>query len=266
MHYDDQHYLRRQYKTQDNLNVRIRTHELYGTPQVDFASWVLDRVDWQGHEQVLDVGCGSGLYVEPARERSASYVAGDLSLGMLQKLERPALARVNLDAHAIPLADDEVDIILANHMLYHVSDQDRALREFVRVLKPSGRLLAATNSVSNMGELQSLGRQALTLLGAPEPEIGGPALSFNLENGGRVLGRHFAHVQRHDLPGALVFPSPEPVIAYLDSGRDRFLERLPSTLSWDDLRAAFATILADHIEKNGAFRVGKLTGVFVCSN
>ena len=149
---DTRQYVRRQYKTQENLNVRVRTHQLYGVPQVDFPGWVLDRIAWHGGETVVDVGCGSGLYVEPARDRAGHYGAGDLSPGMLRQLEQPGLDRVNLDACALPLADNSADVILANHMLYHVPDQGAALREFVRVLKPTGRLLAATNSSQNMAE------------------------------------------------------------------------------------------------------------------
>ncbi len=37
-------------------------------------------------------------------------------------------------------------MVLANHMLYHVPDLDRALAEIRRVLKPTGVLIAATNS------------------------------------------------------------------------------------------------------------------------
>lgn len=262
----DDRYLRRQYRTQDNLNVRIRTHELYGVPEVDFASWVLDKINWQGNEWVLDVGCGSGIYVEPARERAARYIAGDLSLGMLQKLKQQDLQRVNLDAQALPLADDSVDVLLANHMLYHVPDQDAAVREFVRALHAAGRLLAATNSAGNMAELGTLGNEALALLGVnPSTDIS-PTLSFTLEGGRSLLERHFAHVERHDLPGALVFPEAEPVIAYLGSSRERFERALPSDSTWEDVVVALKRLLSVHIAEHGHYRVNKLTGVFVCHN
>ena len=263
---DEEQYVRSQYKTQDNLNVRVRTHELYGEPRVDFAAWVLEKINWIGVERVVDVGCGSGIYVEPARGRAAHYIATDRSFGMLQQLAYPDLDRVNVDAQALPLTDDSADVILANHMLYHVPDRDAALQEFVRVLRPGGCLLAATNSAHNMAEFELLTNRALDALGTRVPAEVSLALAFTLENGQELLERYFGDVERHDLPGALVFPAPEPVIAYLASSRERWEEHLPAGYSWEDVVAVLDQIISADIAAHGEFRVNKLTGVFVCHN
>jgi len=52
-------------------------------------------------------------------------------------LESP-LAELHFDVQQIPLADDSVDVILCNHLLEHVADDRRALRELRRILKPGG--------------------------------------------------------------------------------------------------------------------------------
>jgi hypothetical protein len=59
----------RMYANEGPLQVRIRTHERYTQPPVDFPAWVVDRVPWRGDEVVLDVGCGSGAYVAPVNAR-----------------------------------------------------------------------------------------------------------------------------------------------------------------------------------------------------
>lgn len=263
---NEEAYMRRQYKTQDNLNVRVRTHQRYGEPQIDFADWVLDQIEWRGDEAVLDVGCGSGIYAHPARRRGAHYFAGDLSLGMLRKLESGGGERVNLNAQALPIAADRIDVLLANHMLYHVPDQQAALSEFSRVLRPGGYLLAATNSGRSMAAFRALSKQALAALGVEAAGDVRPRLSFTLENGRELLAPYFASVQRRDLPGALIFPEPAPVIAYLASSRERFEAALPAALSWEDMSDALHQILSTHIAAQGVFRVDKLTGVFVCHN
>lgn len=262
--------LERQYRRPDNLGVRRRTHLLYEERPVDWQRWVLGQIPWQGIELVIDVGCGDGSYVEPVLEHAAAYVAGDLSYGMLQSLAGRVARRVNLNAQALPFATGVADVVLANHMLYHVPEQDKAVAEFARVLRPGGWLLAATNSANNMGELRQLLVDAFRELvpNAPLEQLlaQGPASSFSLENSGALLQRHFQEVRRHDLPGALVFPEPQPVIDYIGSSKDLYAPFLPAGFSWDDAMVFVRERLERHIAEHGAFRVSKLAGVFIGRN
>ncbi|WP_424963432.1 class I SAM-dependent methyltransferase [Ekhidna sp.] len=57
------------------------------------------------------------------------YITGDI--------ESP-LAKVKMDIHEIPFEDNSIDIIFCNHVLEHVDDDKKALREMHRVLKPGG--------------------------------------------------------------------------------------------------------------------------------
>jgi len=264
---DQNHLKSKSYHTQDRLNVRIRTHQKYTQPQVDFTRWVMDTISWQEDEVALDVGCGSGNYVDLGQAYGRAYLAGDLSLGMLRGLTHPGLLRVNLDAQRLPFASDSADVILANHMIYHIPDKEMALVEFRRVLQPNGRLLAATNSKHTMSELRQLIPNALTRLGAEPitfPDVANAG--FSLENGRALLQPHFAQVARHDLPAAFVFPETQPVLDYINSSRDWHERKLPAGVSWGDLLAAIGEILDEHIAQHGAFRVNKLSGVFICQN
>ena len=246
--------------------MRIRTHAQYSEENVDFAAWNLDALPWRGDEVVLDVGCGAGFYIDAIRQRTPHYVAADLSLGMLLGLASRGVARVNLDAQHIPLRRHTVDVLLANHMLYHVPDIDLALREFRRVLQPGGQLIAATNSARNMAELKALQREVLARLGLSGSQPVSSSLTFTLENGAPFLQRHFRHVERRDLPGALIFPEPEPVIDYVASSYERYEPYLPDHLNWQHIAATLQAILQETIAEKGVFRVSKLSGAFVCWN
>ncbi len=112
----EREYLCHQYKNKDNLQIRIRTHELYSEPKVEFPEWVLDQVGWNGTENVVDIGSGSGKYTQPVSRRCERYIAADLSFGMLAGLAPPVPDRINLDATRIPIAGNTIDVILANHM------------------------------------------------------------------------------------------------------------------------------------------------------
>lgn len=263
--FTNQTYLQNQYATQTNLQIRVETHEKYSFPKMDFAAWVLDHIPWRGRERVVEVGCGSGVYARLTQARAGYYVGGDLSFGMLQSL--PAdISRLNLDAQRLPLADESVDVILANHMLYHVPDQDAAAAHFARVLRPGGYLLAATNTSHNRLELNQLVRDVATELTIPltDEALGDTLLTFTLENGQALLERHFAQVTRYDVDSAFIFPAPEPVIAYIGTTRDKLLEAAPPGITWEQVAEQMYRRLSTHIAQKGEFRVNKKAGVFVC--
>lgn len=52
-------------------------------------------------------------------------------------LESP-LAKVKMDVQDIPFGDNEFDVIFCNHILEHVEDDRRAMREMYRVMRPGG--------------------------------------------------------------------------------------------------------------------------------
>lgn len=263
---DDPALTAQQYAVPDHLSVRQRTHQLYGETPFDLPQIVLDQIVWRGDEWVVDVGAGTGLYAGPASARTDRYLAGDLSAGILAAIP-PEVQRVNLDAQQLPLARQSVDVLLANHMLYHVPDQAAALREFARVLKPGGVILAATNSDHNMPQLHHLLQAAfLDLTGADMPIawLEAPTRRFSLENGGALLATLFDPVQRVDFSSDLVFPTPEPVIAYIASSVRDWVERYrPNQISWPALADALQRRLRSHIADHGVFRVTRLAGVFI---
>jgi ubiquinone/menaquinone biosynthesis C-methylase UbiE len=52
-------------------------------------------------------------------------------------LESP-LADIKLDITQMPLPDNAFDVVICNHVLEHITDDNKAMREVLRVLKPNG--------------------------------------------------------------------------------------------------------------------------------
>jgi ubiquinone/menaquinone biosynthesis C-methylase UbiE len=255
------------YSSQERLAVRVHTHALYTQPQTDYTSWVLDQMAWRGDETAIDVGCGSGAYVAAVSERAGRYVACDLSFGMLAQQAQPGRRRVNLDAQRLPFARDSAEIILANHMIYHIPDQDAACREFSRVLKPGGTLIAATNSQHTLRDLRLLLDETAVALGSAP--IYGPTntmINFTLENGAALLSQYFGRVARHDLSSALVFDDPQPLLDYISSMQDWHQDRLSADISWEAFMTALRARLDTRLRSDGLIRIGKKTGVFYATN
>ncbi len=187
----------------------------------------------------------------------------DLSAGMLATAHHQlnqyghALRFVVHDAQALPFADHSFDAIIANHMLYHVPNRPAAYAEFCRVLKPRGRLYAATISRDNMHELDALvshvhpfrsqDRAAAHPISDRRQRTG-----FNLEHGAEELSRWFAVVTLHRYADALVVPEAEPLVAYI-----RSIGVLP-----EDELAGFQHYVAEVIERQGPIHISKDVGMF----
>lgn len=262
--------LRREYATDIQLRIRQEIHERYSVPKVDFPAWVLDRVQWRGDDSILDVGAGWGYYAEGVHQAAphARYIPVDLSPGML--LRRAGTEAAVADAGALPFPDGTFDIVMANHMLYLVGDIPAVLAECKRVLKPDGVLVAATNSSEHMPEFAALFRRAIMLLSPqtsiyttpPQPEH----IHFSLENGTRLLAKHFFAVVRHDLPSALVFKDVEPAMQYLESLRSTREAQLPPDILWDEVMLLMREQMQRVLKHFGELVVNKVSGVLLASD
>lgn len=98
------------------------------------------------YETVLDIGTGSGLLIPHLLENAERVIAVDHSTRMLQ-LARGTVgsgeSRCDFrlgDLEHLPVADGEVDAVVACMVLHHVSHPQDALAEAHRVLRPGGHL------------------------------------------------------------------------------------------------------------------------------
>ena len=171
--------------------------------------------------RVLEVGCGWGELAEwIARETGADVVAVDLSPRMVDLARERGVAARLADVQQLPFVDGEFDCVVAAWMLYHVPDLHRALSEVVRVLRPGGRFVAATNSRLHLIEVREL-------VGS------GPSnLSFSRESGRELLAPHFADVQQVDIDGELEFAGREEVAEYVGVSivMSPFIANLPAAI------------------------------------
>jgi SAM-dependent methyltransferase len=105
-------------------------------------------------DRVLDMGCGAGRHAFEMFRRGGDVIAfdqdGDELAGVLEIFgamreqgEVPVGADADIkqgDALAMPFADGEFDRIVASEVLEHIPDDETAIAELVRVLRPGGTI------------------------------------------------------------------------------------------------------------------------------
>jgi ubiquinone/menaquinone biosynthesis C-methylase UbiE len=215
-----------QYQNSNNLNARIALHEKFSTRKGVFHAWLFDHVQAPEDANVLELGVGSAKLWQVNRERIPQgwdITLSDISEGMLWDAKknvadspRDFSFRV-VDAQAIPFEDSSFDLVMANAMLYHVPDVDKAISEIRRVLKPGGRFYAGTGGLHHMKELDEFVREHMaSKLPGVFTMLGNVTEQFALENGTEKLSKHFANVKLHLPPESYLHVTEvEPFIAYI---------------------------------------------------
>ncbi len=170
-------------------------------------------------ETVLDIAAGTGTSSEPFADSGVDVVPADFSLGMLRvgHRRRSDLGFTAADAQRLPFADDAFDVVTMSFGLRNVTDPDAALREFLRVTKPGGRLVvcefsqptnAGFRSVYSNYLMRSLPAIARKVSSNPESYV---YLAESIQAwpdqralGERVAGAGWQSVQWRNLSGGIV--------------------------------------------------------------
>ena len=267
---EDPSFVARQYSDASNLNARITLHRRFSTGEQSWQSWIFDQFGLPSPSRVLELGCGPGdLWVENLDRVPEvwSITLTDASPGMVREAEnrlgsdRRFAFRVAY-AQEIPFEDRTFDTVVANGMLYHVPDRNRAFSEIARVLKPCGTLYAATNGE---GHLREMGWMKRILNPAHPVDIATKQpLGFDLENGTEQLSPWFRKISLQRYEDSLVVTETKPLVDYLLSGAAADAAERGSDADEFRRRVADLTdLLERELALRGEIRITKDSGLFV---
>jgi ubiquinone/menaquinone biosynthesis C-methylase UbiE len=252
-----------QYRDSSNLSARQRIYR-FGKPGRSWQHWVFDQLQLTDDAKVLELGCGNATLWKMNGERLPSgweITLSDASAGMIEAArqtvgsEDARFSFARFDAQTIPFSNASFDALIANHMLYHVPDRDRAIGEARRVLGSRGVFYATTNGAEHMKELRELiDRFVPSAWQETGVMVGTP---FVLETGGAELSRHFGTIELlRPTAAELRVTEAQAIVDYALS-----IERAKPILVGETL-AAFRAAVQDVLDLEGAFRIMPSTGMF----
>lgn len=133
---------------------------------IEFAAWS----GVQSGMTALDVGCGPGALtarlVEVLGADSVCAVDPSPSFVAAARSRFPGMDIAEARAEALPLADNVVDVALAQLVVHFIKDPVAGLREMARVTRPGGTVAACT------WDLGPAGRAPVSLLEQTARELG----------------------------------------------------------------------------------------------
>ena len=269
--------IRRVYETGSNLDAKYEVERNYGIQKQMFEEWVIPQLALIGTEKVLDVGCGQGRFLLPIarfmKDKGGHIIGCDISEGVMHSArvtseqEKLPADFVLADAVELPFLADYFDLVMANHMLYHVSDIPKTLKSIYHVLKPGGQFLATTNSDNSMAELGNLHLQTMHMLNIPYSSERIKS-DFSTENAVGQLESVFGSVKPLIIDTGFRVTEPTPVLSYYMATQlyqGCFEDSsLPLNIR-ERIASIFRQLTIGAIKAHGgSLTISKVVGAFIC--
>jgi ubiquinone/menaquinone biosynthesis C-methylase UbiE len=143
------------------------------------AAWAARLRAWlpEPPADVVDLGCGTGSLSVLVAEAGHRVSGLDLAAPMVAAAEAKARAAGVAaafrqgDAAAPPYPAGSADVVLSRHVLWALADPDEALRRWVAILRPGGRLVLVEGHWSTGAGLTAEETRALVRRHRREAEV-----------------------------------------------------------------------------------------------
>ena len=99
---------------------------------------------------ILDIGCGTGAMSQKLNTKGLVVSADFNPLALTFSRKRGLHRLCNADAMNLPFKSESFDVIISLDILEHLPNDCAALREYVRVLKPGGKLFATVPAYASL--------------------------------------------------------------------------------------------------------------------
>jgi len=237
------------------MSTKHKQAELWGTAPRDWALYleitfiplykkIISKTNLVAESHVLDIGCGSGLFLRTAGAKGATITGIDVSPELLDiaRERNPHATLLNQDMEHLPFADKSFDIVTGFNSLPYAEDINKVMAEIKRVLKEDGKLAIGIWGSAEESEALKVLSSIASLL--PEPPAGSPgplalsgegkvekileAAGFRILEKGRAEGHWNFSSLDEAMKGILSAGPTAEAIRY--AGKEKVTEELISTL------------------------------------
>lgn len=119
----------------------------YKPREVWWRAWI-GKLELKKGDKVLEVGCGRAVLLDRLVTEFRIKAFGiDISQKAIAEAKKESIATSSLkvaDACELPFPDSFFDILISFDTLEHIKEQEKAVSEMVRVLRPGGKVLIYT--------------------------------------------------------------------------------------------------------------------------
>jgi len=211
---------------------------------------ITERTGLKPGERVLDLGCGFGRHAFEAYRRGADVIAFDQDAdevasvtSMFRAMEAEGEAPSGLVARAVradllslPFPDASFDVVMASEVLEHIPDDDVAMAEISRVVRPGGRVAVTVPRWWPERVCWALSRDYHDVAGGHVRIYRGTELEKRLADAGlQPRGSHHAHALH----------APYWWLVGVDNEANPLVKAYHQVLVWDILKRPWVTRTAE---------------------
>ena len=111
---------------------------------------ILKQINWKS-KRVLDVGCGTGNFVNEVSRRGVKYVLGIDYAEEAIKIAKTKYSKKNLEfkTQDVKEIDDKFDVIVSIGTIEHMDKPIDILKKLKKCLKPNGKIILTTPNWTN---------------------------------------------------------------------------------------------------------------------
>ncbi|MFA5126408.1 MAG: methyltransferase domain-containing protein [Patescibacteria group bacterium] len=256
-----------QYGTARNLLNRELAWDKYG---VGAGKYGIDFINFEGNELVLDAGSGTGRDVAIISQRlnkGGKVFAVDISQALLSitcqracnTITTPLCAIASIES--LPFGDGQFDVVVAKHVLNHVDDLERGMRETQRVVKRRGKVVVTTGVKTPDDDLLRVCHQeAISRVGI-ETTVRLSRSPFHCGNAREYLSSLFGDVRYHFYGFQMAFPDVGSFMLYYTT-LPSFQESTSDPATKSTLAAEMRSLLAS---REMPIVLDRSRGTFVCT-